>query len=105
VLGGEEEDLLERRNDDVDRLLVRDSLDVGDELLGFGPRASGDEVTREVLRMAPRRQRAVVGGVDLVSDVRELARHRERERHPRAGDQDSHVSPGAGLVRPKSPNG
>ena len=49
-----------------------------------------DEVAREVLRVAAGRPLVVVGGVDLVAGVGELAHHPERERHPRAGDQDLH---------------
>jgi hypothetical protein len=44
VLSGEVERLLERAQDEIDRGLAGDSLDVIDEFLRLLPRASGDEV-------------------------------------------------------------
>ena len=103
VAGREVEGLLERGHDHVDLGLGHDPLDLVDERLGLGPRRRVGEVAREVLGVAAGREPVVVGRVDLVAGARELAHHAERERHPRAGDQDLQRESRAG--RPKSPNG
>ena len=97
VLGREVEDLLEHRHDQLDLVLGDVALDVVDEGRGVVGGRRGRRVSGQVLRMAARRRRVAVAGVDLVPALAELADHVQSERHPGAGDQQLHR--GATLLR------
>lgn len=45
-------------------------------------------MARQVLRVVPRRQQMIIGGVDLAALGGELSHQAKRERHPRASDQN-----------------
>jgi hypothetical protein len=90
VAGRQVEGLLERGHHKLDLVLAHDPLDVGDERRGIGARRGGDEVSREVARMAAWGDLVAVGGVQVVAARCQLSHHVERERQPGARDQDPH---------------
>jgi hypothetical protein len=66
-LGRDVERLLERRHDHVDLILPDDPLQLGDEARRVAARRRIDEMAGQKLRVVPRRQQVVIGGVDLAA--------------------------------------